>query len=329
MTKKIEQALNDILPKQWRDSSALSAALCTPIQKFLSTGGKRLRPVFFLRLIQDFGLNPTDFLDLAALIELIHNGTLVIDDIEDQSELRRGQPTMHRLFGLDVAVNAGLAMHLLPIEIITQNDDRLTDSQRVQLMRIMGEELILLYQGQAMDIWWHKHSANPPSTEDYFKMCSLKTGSLMRLSTRFACTITSQPKQTEQALAIFAESAGVAFQIKDDILDLTADQEKFGKQEGNDITEGKMSLPVLIALAELPSEQRAKLKDILSQHTSKANLINEARGLIMQTSAIHTAQAQAQEMVTNALNQIRDVINNQACLTTVQDIANTFLNRDH
>lgn len=329
MTKAVEQALNNVLPSQWQDSSALNAALCVPIQTFLATGGKRLRPVFFLRLTQNFGRSPSEFLGLAALIELIHNGTLVIDDIEDQSDLRRGHPTMHRQFGLDVAVNAGLAMHLLPIEIITQADDRLTDYQRVRLLRIMGEELIKLYQGQAMDIWWHKHSTDPPNTDDYFKMCRFKTGSLMRLSARFACTVTSQPEETEQALAAFAESAGVAFQIKDDILDLTADQDKFGKQVGNDITEGKMSLPVLIALSELSADDRVKLQDILGQHTRDTNLINEGRGLIMQTSAISSAQAQAQAMVTTALDQIKAVVANQDCLTCVQDIADMFLNRDH
>ena len=329
MTKEVEQALNNILPPQWQDSSALDAALRVPIQTFLANGGKRLRPVFFLRLTQNFGTSPVEFLDLAALIELIHNGTLVIDDIEDQSDLRRGRPTMHRQFGLDVAVNAGLAMHLLPIEIITQTNDHLTDHQRVRLLRIMGEELIKLYQGQAMDIWWHKHSTTPPNTDDYFTMCRFKTGSLMRLSARFACTVTNQPETTEQALAVFAESAGVAFQIKDDILDLTADQDKFGKQVGNDITEGKMSLPVLIALSELSADDRIKLQDILGQHTRDKALIDQGRGLIIKTSAIQSAQVQAQAMVTTALDQIKAVVVNQDCLNTVHDIADMFLNRDH
>ncbi|MEX1112364.1 MAG: polyprenyl synthetase family protein [Candidatus Andersenbacteria bacterium] len=323
----VERALQEFLPAKWeegalndflgssafeRDKEAIKASLTEPIRDLIFRGGKRLRPVLFLTLVEGFDLKRGQYLDLAVAIELIHNGTLAVDDVEDSSTLRRGKPALHTTYGVDVALNAGNAMYFLPLAAFVKQDSNLSDSQRLRIFEIYSQEMINVHFGQAIDIHWHKELPESVTQDQYLEMCRLKTGSLMRMSVRFACAVAGQDAENEQMFTRFAESTGIAFQIKDDVLDLTADPKTFGKQYGNDIQEGKLSLPVIFAIEELSSAEASRLRDILRMHTQEAERINEARSLILKTSAIKRATDYASELFEQAWKGMgKDVLNTE------------------
>ena len=344
MRKEIDDILEKYFPAEWdmlnitafvgeprfsRDVEALDKSLNQPIRDFVLRGGKRLRPLLFLALLRGFGKDPKAYLDYGFLIELVHNGTLVIDDIEDNSELRRGKPTLHKTFGLDIAINAGVAMHVFPLRVLLEDHPFVTKAQQLQLYQAYSEEIINVYAGQALDIFWHKHLPGNVTPEEYLEMARLKTGGLIRMAVRFASILAEQSSEVEAALINFAESAGIAFQVKDDVLDLTGEEKKLGKAIGGDITEGKLSLPVILAITDLDQEKQQRLLSILGQHTRSKALIGEARILIMQTSAIAQASRRAEKLIDDAWEKVEPMIPAGKGRQMFQELVDSFVKRDH
>lgn len=310
------------------DITALNNNINIPIGDFIFGGGKRLRPILFITLLKIFKQDYKKYIDFAFLIELVHNGTLVIDDIEDDSELRRGKLTLHKKFGLDTAINAGVAMHFLPLKILIKNK-LIPNNKKLRIWNAYGEEMINVHFGQGIDIYWHKNKINNISINKYLEMCRLKTGSLMRLSARLACIISNKSEVIEKKFAEFSELLGISFQIKDDILDLTSTSKKFGKSFGNDITEGKMSLPVIFALSKLSSKNKKRLLQILNLHTKNIQTINEALNMIKKTKAIEYSENFANKLLVEAWTKISEKILNKKDRDTLSDITGIFLNREY
>jgi len=326
-TEDITQLISE--PRFERDEEAINSVINNPIREFVFRGGKRLRPVLFLMLVEGFGLDPKKYHQLVLLIELVHNGTLVIDDIQDDSLLRRGKPTLHKSLAMDIATNTGVAMHLLPLITLNQQSTDLSDQQRLRIFEVYSQEATRVYFGQAIDIHWHRRADGGVSVNQYLEMTRLKTGALIRVSARLACIIAEQSPAVEENLQLLAESAGIAFQIRDDVLDITADQEKFGKAFGNDITEGKISLPVILALEKLSAPKRQRLLDILKQHTRDTDVIAEAHQLIVETGATKQALAQASQLLDQAWEQARDSVPAGKCRQSLQELIESFIQRDH
>jgi len=310
----VEKTIEKYFPRKWRgreanffvidgkyelDVDTLHKNLNEPIRDFVLRGGKRLRPVLFLTVLELFKIGYKKYLDLAVMIELIHNGTLVLDDIEDDGELRRGQPTCHREFGLDTATNVGMSLHVMPLRLLLSNHHELSDKQKVRLLQIYADELINVSFGQALDIYWHKHIPVDLSVEQYLEMVRLKTGSLMRMSMRAACVVAGQSEGVEKKFSDFAETIGMAFQIIDDSLDLSSSR-KLGKTYGNDITEGKMSLPVILALGASDKEGKKRLLEILRMHTRNRRRLQRAVRIIEETGGRTRAVKFAQDIVDKA-----------------------------
>lgn len=263
---------------------ALDNAIAAPIWEFLDRGGKRWRPSLFLLIIEAFGEDSAKFLDYSIIPEVVHNGTLMIDDIEDASDLRRGKPSTYRIFGTDIAINAGNAMYYLPLLPLMANAHRLGCEKAWHLYEVYTQEMINLSLGQAMDIAWHRGitSSDQLTERDYLQMCAYKTGTLARMSARMAAILVGSTAELVEKLGHFAESIGIAFQMQDDILDLTSEEfEKKKGARGQDITEGKRSLIVIHTLRSAPKKTAARLTDILNMHTQEQSLRDEAI-LIMQ-----------------------------------------------
>ncbi len=217
----------------------------------LDRGGKRWRPALFLLICEALGKKAKDYLDFAIIPEVVHNGTLVIDDIEDSSDVRRGKPCTYKIFDIDIAVNAGNAMYYLPLLPLMEKRKEIPVEKLTDIYQIYVQEMINLSVGQAMDIAWHRSLANADqiSEEDYMQMCAYKTGTLARMAAKLAAVIAGADGQLVEKLGHFAESIGIAFQMQDDILDLTG--KEFAVKKGclgGDITEGKRSLLVIHTL---------------------------------------------------------------------------------
>lgn len=282
------------------NSEALNKAVAEPIWEFLDRGGKRWRPSLFLLTIEALDKDPEDFVDFAIIPEVVHNGTIMMDDIEDSSEYRRGKPCTYKIYGLDVAMNAGNAMYYLPLLPLMENREKISKEKLCRIYEIYVKEMINLSLGQAMDIAWHRGLANADEIDetDYLQMCACKTGTLARMAAKIAAVLADASDELVERLGFFAESVGLAFQMRDDILDLTSTEfaEKKGGR-GQDITEGKRSLMVIHTLKVADAKDRERLIEILKMHTSDQKLRDEAIAIMQKHGSIEYVRRFSRKMV--------------------------------
>ncbi len=285
----------------------LNKAVADPIWDMLDRGGKRWRPALFLLICEALGKKEDYCLDFSIIPEVIHNGTLVIDDIEDSSELRRGKPCSYKIYGNDIAINAGNAMYYLPLLPLMAQRAELSPEMQRDVYEVYVQEMINLSMGQAMDIAWHRGIANADKLceGDYLQMCAYKTGTLARMSAKIAAVVSGANPLLVEKLGRLAESIGVAFQMKDDILDLTG-QEFAAKKGGvgQDITEGKRSLMVIYTLKQAASADKKRLVEILNMHTSDQKLRNEAIALMQKYGAMEHVKQTAERMVMESWSEV-------------------------
>ena len=298
-------------PRYAYNLEALNKAVAEPFWEFLDRGGKRWRPALFLLIIEALGKNPKEFLDFAIIPEVVHNGTIIVDDVEDSSEMRRGKPCTYKIYGIDIAINVGNAMYYMPLITLMKYRDRISKEKLSRLYEIYVQEMINLSFGQAMDIAWHKGLANADqiNIENYMQMCAYKTGTLARMAARMAAVLADADEKLVEKLGRFAEAIGVAFQVQDDILDLTSPEfaEKKGGR-GQDITEGKRSLMVIYTLKNASEEDRRRLIEILNMHTSDQALRDEAIAIMEKYGAIDYARNFAKKLVEESWKEIEELL---------------------
>ena len=298
-------------PRYAYNLEALNEAIADPIWEFLDRGGKRWRPALFLLICEALGKKSAGFVDFAIIPEVVHNGTLMVDDIEDSSEYRRGKPCTYKTFGLDIAVNAGNAMYFLPLLPLLENRKKFSSKKLSKAYTVYVQEMINISLGQAMDIAWHRGwaKADEISEKDYLQMCAYKTGTLARMAAKIAAVLCDADEQTVERLGHFAESLGVAFQMKDDVLDLTSEQftEKKGGR-GQDITEGKRSLPVIHTLKVSSTTDRERLIEILNMHTSEQRLRDEAIAIMEKYDSIEYTKRFARRIVKTSWKEAEQLL---------------------
>jgi geranylgeranyl pyrophosphate synthase len=318
----IDKAIEKYIPRKFSKNSVLfqvnppmysynletmDKAIADPIWDILDRGGKRWRPALFLLICEALGKTEGYCLDFSIIPEVIHNGTLVIDDIEDSSELRRGKPCSYKIYGVDIAVNFGNAMYYLPLLALMEKNVNLPAEKLRDVYEVYVQEMINLSMGQAMDIAWHRGLANADNLgeEDYLQMCAYKTGTLARMAAKMAAVLAGGDKKLVEKLGRFAESIGVAFQMQDDVLDLTG--QEFAKKKGGvgqDITEGKRTLMVIYTLKKASSADKKRLIEILNMHTSDQKLRDEAIALMQKYHAIEHVKQTASKIVTESWSEV-------------------------
>ncbi len=294
-------------PKYSSNLEALNKGIAEPIWEILDRGGKRWRPALFLLICEALGKNSEDCVDFAIIPEVVHNGTLIVDDLEDSSELRRGKPCTYKIYGVDIAVNAGNAMYYLPLLPLMEKKAALPAETLRDIYEAYVQEMINLSLGQAMDITWHRGIANADalSEEDYLQMCAYKTGTLARMAAKISAVLAGANKEIVEKLGSFAESIGVAFQMQDDVLDLTG--KEFAEKKGGvgqDITEGKRTLMVIHTLKNASSEERKRLIQILNLHTSNQALRDEVIALMQKYRAIEYVKSTAARIVEDSWKEV-------------------------
>lgn len=201
-------------------------------------------------------------LPLAPLVEFSHNATLIHDDIEDDSEERRGKPAIHKIYGVDTAINSGSFLYFLALSCI----ESYNGENKALIYRLWAEYMRGLHLGQAIDISWHRKITFVPTIDEYYVMCGLKTGSLARLAAEAGAYSAGASSEAAVKFGNAAEKLGIAFQVLDDVKNLTTGV--LGKLRGDDIVEGKKSLPVLLYLTRYP-EKREMVYYCF--HTAKIN----------------------------------------------------------
>ncbi|KOX94716.1 polyprenyl synthetase family protein [Haloarcula rubripromontorii] len=226
--ERLEAVLDSVEPDELADE----------VRHVALSGGKRVRPTVTVLVCEALGGEPADAVDFAVGIELVHNASLVIDDIIDESELRRGSPAAWEAFGHGPAIIAsdgllGEAFNLF------STDER--------AMQTVSESMVELGEGEAMEL-----VAEPTNEKEYMELARRKTGALFRAAAELGAIAADSDPYTVEAVGQYAERVGVAFQMRDDVLDATADAETLGKPAG---TDAEMERPSLVEVTELTTEE--------------------------------------------------------------------------
>ncbi len=310
---------------------AANKGISEPIWEFLDRGGKRWRPTLFLLVCEALGGDPEKVFDFVVIPEIIHNGTLMHDDIEDKSEKRRGKPCTYKVFGNDIAINTGDAMYYLPMVVAMLNKNKFPDKVINKVYETYIQEMMNLCYGQAMDISWHKGLANADKVtkEEYLQMCAFKTGTLARMSAKIAAILAGTNDRMVKKVGHLAESIGVAFQIQDDIINLTSQEYAKGVGlVGFDITEGKRTLIVIHTLDKAGEKDRKRLLEILNMHTKDQKTINEAIDIMKKYDSIEYAKNFARNMVKEAWDDIDSLLPESEAKDKLRSFADFLVERE-
>ncbi len=314
--KEIEKYLPKRINKKWLqflvpepeyiDLNLIQGSLIDPSWELLDRGGKRWRPALFFLIVKALKGNLEKIKEFAILPELIHEGTLIIDDIEDKSELRRGKPSLHKIFGIDIALNAGNFLYFLPLLILREKREIKT-KRLIQIYQNFIQEMVNLSLGQAIDISWTKKRKTELDEKKYLTMCAFKTGCLSRFSAKLAAILCGKRKDVVERFGKLGEAIGVAFQIQDDILDVTLkgeNRQKFGKVFAQDITEGKKTLLVIHTLKKANSKDKKELLRILEKRTEDKREKERAVEIMEKYNAIEYAKNLSKRIVKKSWEEI-------------------------
>lgn len=239
--------------------------LYDPISYTLSLGGKRLRPALCLLACDMVGGNVNAALKPAIGIEVFHNFTLLHDDIMDNAEIRRGQQTVHKRWDDNVAILSGDTMMALAYEYIMQAPV----AYRSKVFSVFNQTAIEVCEGQQFDM--NFETRDDVSIDEYLNMIRLKTAVLVAGSLKIGAIIGGADEQTAEKLYKFGEHIGIAFQLKDDLLDVFSDVEKFGKATGGDIISNKKTYLYLKAFELATGDDLSKLSELFSSKAIDAN----------------------------------------------------------
>lgn len=237
-------------------------------------GGKRLRPYLVIKSCQMLGGTPKDAMPAAAAIEMIHNFTLVHDDIMDNDEMRHGVPTVHTKFGMPLAILAGDVLFSKAFETVSINNlPYALVSARV--VAKLAEACVNVCEGQVLDIKMAK-GKRIPSKSDYIKMVEKKTSALFEVSCAMGAICANAKRKDIDNLASFGRNLGVAFQITDDFIGVLGDPKITKKPVGNDLREGKKSLPILLAIQKADPKSKRKILKAFGNPKATKKQIGEA-----------------------------------------------------
>ena len=317
---KIEEYLQTIFPKKMNMvKDQFLSQINAPALDLIARGGKRWRPLLMMLFYQLYK-SDDDILAFTPLVELPHNGTLIIDDIEDSSDFRRGKPAVHLIYGTDLSINTGNFLYFLPHICIDSSSFK--DEIKLAAYQYYNDSMTHLHIGQGLDILWHRDKDYIPSEDEYMTMCSFKTGALSQLSGRLGVRAGGGSEETALAMGKVCQQMGVGFQILDDVTNLTTGNP--GKKRGDDIVEGKKSLPVI--LCSQMGGNMARLKEIFAyagnQGIEKAgDAVEEAIAIIEATGAIEKAKKKAFEILSSSRETI---VNSYPASPVLDDISALF-----
>jgi len=280
----------------------LTQFLTTPLNDILSRGGKRWRPLLMTLVCETLG-GGDSAIPLSPLLEFCHNASLIHDDIEDESDERRGKPAVHEIYGIDTAINSGSFFYFLSSCCIDSCDLK----NKELLYRLWTDCIRRLHLGQAMDICWHRDISIIPGIDEYYSMCKMKTGSLARLAAELGAYAADASLETARIFGEAAEIMGVGFQILDDVKNLTTGIP--GKKRGDDVVEGKKSLPILLFLNKYP-EKRERIFYFFHVAKTEGTRAPEVEELI-EMLASSGVFAEAEEKGHSLLRKTQDVFNSR------------------
>lgn len=295
------------------------------LPKFIKRGGKRIRPALCLLSCGAVGGDPRSALEIASVIELFHNFTLIHDDIEDGAQFRRGEPALHISCGMPVALNSGDALYTLLWKKLVSLD--IPSEKLITLQGMCADAFKRVVDGQGIEISWIQDDRFDVTEKDYFDMINGKTSALMGLSCRAGAFMGGAGDPVRDSLRDYGELLGAAFQIHDDVLNLTGDFSKYQKEIGGDISEGKRTLMVVHFLENAPEAERKELSSILSSHSREKADIERAISLLEKQGSVDYAKKRAASMISEAKSGLSELPSSPD-RTALENIADFVIGRE-
>ncbi len=274
------------------------ATLYEPMQYIIDGGGKRLRPVLLLLSSEAVGGRSEDCLDAAIAVEMLHNFTLIHDDVMDQDDIRRGQETVHKKWDVNVAILSGDGLVALSYRYLMNcNHPRIAE-----IGRFFSDALRELCEGQALDKEFE--SRWDVTINDYFTMIRKKTAVLIALCTQIGGIFGNGSKKQVQSLWEYGLNMGMAFQIQDDLLDVTADEKVLGKDWGSDIIQRKKTFLLIHALEIGSPAIRQEIHKIMDQPEIDHRAVKRVANLFLETGTLRAAETRIQDHFQRAQEQL-------------------------
>lgn len=268
--------------------------------------GKGLRPAICLLICEAFGGNPQKAFNTAAALELLQNWALIHDDIEDGSDLRRGEPCLHQKYGIPIAINVGDGLHCKMWEMLNRNAALLGYELAFEIASEFTQLSNSIVEGQHIELSWVENNRWNLTAADYWTMCIKKTASYTCITPcSVGALIAGASKNETDPFIDIGRNLGVAFQIQDDVLNLIGEERLYGKEIGGDISEGKRTL-ILIHLLNTCSQREARrIIEIMEQRRvdKDQDEIQEVLNLMKEYESIQYAQQHAKTLAQKAYTQ--------------------------
>jgi len=235
---------------------------------------------------------------MAVVLEMFHNFSLIHDDLADDSHFRRGKPTLHRQYGTGIALNSGDALYTLVWNTLLRM--KLPATDRIALARLCSRTFQDVTEGQGTELAWYREGKFNIREKDYFRMVQGKTASLMGLACQIGARSAHASIRQQKELRRFGEKLGLAFQVQDDILNISGSFKKYKKKIGEDITEGKRTLMVIRTLQAATPREKRRMVRIVSSKTRDPKKIAYVTKLFVKYRSLEYAQKKARQFVNEA-----------------------------
>ena len=292
-------AVNTLIQEQVDSDVALINQLGFYI---VNSGGKRLRPLLTVLSARAMGIENNEHHTLAAIVEFIHTATLLHDDVVDESTMRRGRETANAVFGNQASVLVGDFLY-------TRSFQMMVSLKRMRVMQILSEATNQIAEGEVLQLM----NCNDANTTEarYFDVIYGKTARLFEAATQLAAVLTDQSEAIEHAMQEYGKHLGTAFQLADDLLDYMADSEEMGKNAGDDLAEGKPTLPLLYAMWHAQNDDdKTLIRDAIEQSNGLAHL-TRIQGIMEATGALDYTRQCAQNEVDMAIASLASIPDSQ------------------
>ncbi len=274
----------------------LPESLYKPMRYSTNSPGKRIRPILTLLTGEGLGVDREKVMPAALAVEVLHTFSLVHDDIMDNDTQRRGRATVHVKWDMNTAILSGDGLMALAFRLLMETDSQQIGKMGYEFSRAMLE----ICEGQALDVEFE--SRQTVSSEDYLEMVGKKTGRLLGLSCQLGALISSGDERIANSLNYFGIELGQAFQIQDDLLELTSDAENMGKSLDSDIIAGKKTYPMVLAQSGMDQREKSTFMDFLKSNIQNRQAIINA---FRDRRAIEQSQQKITVLLENAIARLR------------------------
>lgn len=286
-------------------------------QYIIAAGGKRLRPALLLLCCGALGYDGSQRFNMAAVVEFIHTATLLHDDVVDESDLRRGHPTANAKFGNPASVLVGDFLYSRAFQMMV-------DAQSMRIMQVLADATNIIAEGEVMQLM-NMHNAALDEA-GYLQVIRSKTAKLFEASARVGAILAGATAELEQACAEYGQALGTAFQVIDDVLDYAGDAMVMGKNLGDDLREGKSTLPLIAAMQRGTAEQRDTI--VRAIENGDVGALPEVIRIVNSTGALDVARAAAHQEAERAIAAAKRLPSGPHASCLIQ-LATQLLERNH